>query len=119
MLSFYYLKPHIIVTFMPKHTLKFLLIPLMASILSGCDTTKSFMSNFGSGNNQSSYTPPTSSQPITANSEFWQGDSMTIWARLQQQPLPKLETMNSPDPLMGGWVKLAIISKRDSGSTSE
>jgi outer membrane PBP1 activator LpoA protein len=95
---------------MPKHTLKLVLIAIMASIVAGCDTTHSL-------NNVA--TPPLSSQPITANSEFWQGDAMTIWARLQQQPLPKLETMSSSDPNANAWIKLAIISKRDSGSTSQ
>jgi outer membrane PBP1 activator LpoA protein len=55
---------------------------------------------------------PTSS---VGNPLFWQASTDIIWGKLQQIPLDKLIiSQNTPGPYEAAWIKLAIISKRDS-----
>jgi outer membrane PBP1 activator LpoA protein len=91
---------------MPKPILKLLTISLGILILNGCETTQPMrdLSN-------------TSKHP--SGTAFLQSDATTTWNKLQQIPLTKLQGMDlSADPTANGWVKLAIISKRDSENTT-
>lgn len=54
------------------------------------------------------------------NPEFWQGSTQTIWTRLQDVPLSKLEASQLlPNADQIAWIKLAIISKKDSTNTPQ
>lgn len=53
------------------------------------------------------------------NPQFWQASPKMIWAKLQQEPLSTLESQQSiANANAAAWIKLAIISKRDSTHAS-
>ena len=56
---------------------------------------------------------------LNTNDSMWNDNATTTWNRLQHTSLKTLETFSSTDPNIQGWTKLAIISKRYSGSTAE
>lgn len=102
---------------MKKHTLIFCFTLVNAIILSACSTN--YLQEPPVLKQTASVRDNTRSFPLE-NPQFWQGNPETIWARLQQVPLTKLEGSTTfPDPIQIGWVKLAIISKRDSNDTSK
>lgn len=105
----------IIVPYMRKFFLQLLLLSSSIAVLSSCASDGPVLDQF----NKKSPPRATSSDPLAVNSTFWNGDAKTTWFRLQSIPLDKLQNMNTTDPIKTGWIKLAIISKRDSNSNSE
>jgi uncharacterized protein len=104
---------------MNKNTFLLVAAWLSTVLLASCGSTHIF--------DRSSSNPE---QPVVArdntpsstieNPAFWQNNPEAIWSRLQQTPLDKLQAQqNSSDPIEAGWMKLAIISKRDSANTKE
>jgi outer membrane PBP1 activator LpoA protein len=98
-----------------KHILtRLLMLSLGIFALNSCSTdTQPFMDHSTVAQNKMS-SPPLASESLEMNSAFWQGNAATIWSRLQRVPLSTLQATNSSDPSNEAWIKLAIISKRDS-----
>ncbi len=101
---------------MTKNILKLSLITLSVLALTSCESTGSFMDNYSAPQTSGkSY----SSASLDANSPVWTGNTTTVWNKLQQVPLQKLETADMNDPTIAGWAKLAIISKREGNKTTD
>jgi len=101
---------------MRKHTLTLYFAALCALILTSCSGSHAFDTSFFTGQATRDNTP--SSQ--LENPAFWQGSAETIWAKLQQVPLDKLEAnQSSGNADAAAWIKLAIISKRYSVDTPQ
>lgn len=83
-------------------------------ILTGCNT----VSNTSNSSQLAAGAPKPANVPIT-NTAFWQGNSGTLWNKLQYISLNDLNTTHLSDPMQREWVDLAAISKRDSTDTSK
>jgi outer membrane PBP1 activator LpoA protein len=104
-------------TFMKKIIL-LLTTGLMTTLLVGCDTLHIFDSPDVPGQAQPARVNTAASS--IENPAFWQNNPDVIWAKLQQTPLNKLQAnANSSNPVEAGWMKLAIISKRDSTNVQD
>lgn len=87
---------------MQKNILKLSLLSFIITLTSSCAST------------QVSTNPTSPSSPTIA---LWDGNSTEVWSKLQNTPPKDLRAMNPSDSTSAGWVKLAIISKRDSNNT--
>ncbi|MES2218787.1 MAG: penicillin-binding protein activator [Pseudomonadota bacterium] len=104
---------------MKKITL-FLTTWLMTTLLTGCDTLNFFGSDAEPPRQSAEPTRVNTATSSLENPAFWQNNPDVIWAKLQQTPLNKLqENENSANPVEAGWLKLAVISKRDSTSVKD
>lgn len=62
----------------------------------------------------------TSKSVASSDTNLWSGNTLAIWNKLQQIPLPKLESYPpSTNPNENGWIKLATASKKYSNNTPE
>lgn len=104
-----------IVAYMTKNILKLSLLTAAVLTLTSCESSKTIMSS----SNETSTTSVPVAQNKAINTAFWQGNPTTVWNKVQQLPLKKLEANHSTDPTISGWTKLAIISKRNSGNTKQ
>jgi outer membrane PBP1 activator LpoA protein len=85
--------------------------------LASCSTQHAFQNTFI---NHADSTTRDNSPLTIENPDFWQGNAESVWARVQQTSLDKLNaSQNNPDTNAAGWIKLAIISKRYSVDTAE
>lgn len=103
---------------MRKNTLILNFALLCTFALASCSTQSMLNNNFFSPSQPSprDYNAPAQLE----NPGLWQGNPNSIWVKIQQTPLDKLEaTQNTADPIAAGWIKLAIISKRYSTNTPE
>lgn len=105
---------HIIVGFMKKYISRLLMITTCTAVISGC-ASDSMIDRF----NKQYEAPPPSQESIAMNDAFWQGNPNIIWNKLQTIPPSKLETMETTSPNQAGWIKLAIISKRDNKNPTQ
>ncbi len=104
---------------MIKNTLISSLVALSILTLSGCETTQKFL-NQGSASQLPGGEPSVVNvQGFPSDPAFWQGNTMTVWTKLQHVPLTELQTAaaHATDPSTSGWLKLAIISKQYSMDT--
>ncbi len=103
-----------------KKTILLGLSTISVFLLASCASSSSPMAN----NSLFNSSQPSDRQNVTMYSlndpQFWQGGQSTIWARLQQTGLDKLQAgQNTTDTTQAGWIKLAIISKRNSTNTTD
>lgn len=102
--------------FMSKTIFNILLIALC---LTGCSTTQTFTDRLFS------HPHPTearvNTQTFATDPAFWQGDTQTLWGKLQRIPLQKLEQARTQttDSNIAGWIALAIINKQYSTNSIE
>ncbi|MDR3478546.1 MAG: penicillin-binding protein activator [Gammaproteobacteria bacterium] len=104
---------------MRKNTLLFYFALFSTLTITSCSSTSNLLNHslFSSKSSDEAH-HTVSYQP--ENPEFWQGGTQTIWGRLQDVPLSKLEASQSmPDATEAAWIKLAIISKKDSTNTPQ
>ncbi len=83
-------------------------IIFLSLVVTSCAGTTGFMSN-------SSYSPDdiTTTRAALTEDAFWQGNTNTIWDRLQHIPTHELASASTPsNPERAAWIKLAIISKK-------
>lgn len=83
-------------------------------LLTGCDTLNNHLFS-----ERPSRTPGHTLASTPENPAFWQGSPDSIWAKLQQIPLEKLQHQQTTNPEDIAWIKLATISKRYSINTPE
>jgi outer membrane PBP1 activator LpoA protein len=83
-------------------------------LLCGCATSQLFNSSLAP--NQGA-----DLQALSGESHLWQGNPIIIWKKIQPSSLNKLQSalVQSSDPLVIGWLKLALISKRASTDSQE
>lgn len=99
---------------MSKKILTLLLVSLNLISLSSCSTIQSSLSQ----NDSSSKSILSLAGSLAEDSPLWHKDPETIWNKLQHVSLQKLQAMKTTDPLVTGWIKLAILSKEDSNNTT-
>lgn len=102
---------------MRKNTTLLYCALLSSILLTSCGTTHSSHTLLGGDTQPMRNNTPSS---LLGNPEFWQGNTETIWIKLQQTPLNTLVVnQNTPNATEAGWIKLAIISKRYSADTQQ
>jgi outer membrane PBP1 activator LpoA protein len=109
--------------FMRKNTVILYFALLGSVLLTSCGTTNMFNTHMFDHKSSTTETYEARSNTPSStieNPDFWQGNPETIWAKLQQTPLDKLiASQNTGNANDAGWVKLAIISKRNSMNTKQ
>jgi outer membrane PBP1 activator LpoA protein len=100
-----------------RNNLLILCFALVSTLLASCSSQPVFENTIFS---QSPSTPRDNSPISIENPAFWDGQPLTVWARVQQVPLNTLAANQSnANPIAAGWVRLAVISKRYSTDTPE
>jgi outer membrane PBP1 activator LpoA protein len=90
-------------------------VTMLTTLLAGCDGTVHMFDNAFEPSSKTEPARVNTASSSMENPDFWQNNPETIWTKLQQTPLNKLQANeNSANPVEAGWVKLAVISKRDS-----
>ena len=88
--------------------------------LAGCDTTMHLFDGHSGAEIQPNAGRVNTVTSSMENPAFWDNSPEVIWAKLQQTPLAKLQVNeNSANTIEAGWLKLAVISKRDSASVKD
>ncbi len=102
---------------MTKPILTLLALIFIAVGLNGCSTPH--MSNPGQAYVDSG--PPPNLQGFPNDPTFWQGNTTTIWGKLQHVSLTQLQaaTTQTTDPTIIGWLNLSIINKQYSTNLTQ
>lgn len=99
-----------------------LFIAISSLALMSCETTQNILNqSFSSSSTTLADNAPVNLQGFPNDPVFWQGNTTTVWNKLQHIPLPQLQSTaaQSTDPNITGWLKLAIISKQYSTDTNQ
>ncbi len=107
---------------MIKHTLITSLLLLSVFTLTSCETTQKLLNQgFSSSQGPNTESTVVNVQGFPSDPAFWQGNTATVWTKLEHIPLPELQNAaaHATDPNIIGWLKLAIISKQYSTDTMQ
>ncbi len=99
-----------------------LLLALVGTlVLTSCETTQNLFHSNLSGSQAALQNAPVNLQGFPNDPVFWQGDTATVWNKLQHIPLSELQTAaaSATDPSITAWLKLAAISKQYSTDTNQ
>jgi outer membrane PBP1 activator LpoA protein len=78
-------------------------------LLAGCSSTS--IPLFSQG------TQTTHSTPYTTQTSLWEGNTLSIWEKLQSFSSARLAAFSTNDPTKKAWIQLALINKRDGRNT--
>ncbi len=96
-----------------------IILMLGTLLLTSCETTQNLFNQGGS--TQQAQEAPVNLQGFPNDPAFWQGNTSTVWNKLQHVPLPELQSAaaHSTDPNITAWLNLAIVSKQYSTNTNQ